>query len=44
MRHQNGLPREVVDALSLQTSSVRLDGSRSDMVLADCRGAGLDGL
>ena len=43
------LPREVVDAPSLETSKARLDGALSNLVwlkmsLAHCRGVGLDDL
>lgn len=43
IRHQNGLPRDGADALSLEASNVQLDGL-VEGVPADCRGAGLDGL
>jgi len=32
VRHWNRLPREVVDALSLETFQVRLDGALSNLV------------
>jgi len=32
MKHWNGLPREVVDAPSLETFKVRLDGSLRNLV------------
>ena len=31
-RHWNGLPRDVVDALSLETFKVRLDGTLSTLI------------
>jgi len=42
------LPREVVDARSLETFKARLDGALSNLDLADvpalCKGVGLDDL
>jgi len=32
VKHWNGLPREVVEAPSLETSQVRLDGALSNLV------------
>jgi len=47
VRHWNRLPREMVDALSLNTLKVRLDGALSDLIEPEvfpvhCRGVGLD--
>ena len=33
VRHWNRLPREVVDALSLEAFKARLDGALSDLIL-----------
>jgi len=32
VKHWNRLPREVVDATSLETSSIRLDGALSNLI------------
>jgi len=32
VKHGNGLPREVVNALSLETFKVRLDGALSNLI------------
>jgi len=32
VRHWNGFPRDVVDALSLETFKVRLDGTLSTLI------------
>ena len=48
MKHCHSLPREVVDAPSLETLKVRMDGALSTDgavgVSVHCRGVGLDGL
>ena len=36
VRHWNRLPREVVDALSLETLKVRLDGALSNLICCRC--------
>jgi len=41
VRHWHRLLRELVDAPSLQTFKVRLDGALSTHVLVHCRGIGL---
>jgi len=46
VRHWNILPREVVDAPSLETFKMRLDGALSNTILVEdipayCRAAGL---
>ena len=37
-------PREVMDALCLETLKVRLDGALNNLIPASCRGVGSDGL
>jgi len=49
VKHWNKLPREVVDAPSLETFKVRLDGALSNLIklkmsLLSARGDGLDDL
>ena len=49
VKHWHRLPREVVDAPSLETFKVRLDGSLSNLILFEdvpghCRGVGVDDL
>jgi len=49
VKHWNTLPREAVEAPSLEMFNARLDGALSNLVWskdvpAHCRGVGLDGL